>query len=116
MKRIVALALFLAMAAPAIAAPDEPSAFAEWFVAQGFEGQEYYKWQAIFSALIDGRDRSREAHMPISTPVFVAITSGTKYHVKESCSALKNASTVLELDLVEATERGFEKCGRCAFN
>lgn len=113
MKRIVALILFLALAVPAIAAPDNPTDFADWFIAQGFEGQEYYKWQAIFSALIDGRDRSMEAHMPISTPVFVAITSGTKYHVKESCSALKNASTVLELDLVEAKERGFEKCGRC---
>ena len=113
MKRIVALALFLAMAAPAIAAPDEPSAFAEWFIAQGFEGQEYYEWDAIFRALTDGINRSRQAVMEVVNPVYVAILSGTKYHVTESCSALKNASTVLELDLVEAKERGFEKCGRC---
>ena len=113
MKRIVAFVIFVALASPAIAAPDEPEAFADWFVAQDFTEQEHYKWAAIFGALTDGINRSRQAVMEIINPVYVAILSGTKYHVTESCSALKNASTVLELDLVEATERGFEKCGRC---
>lgn len=116
MKKVILIILLLALSAPAAAAPEEPSAFAEWFVAQGFEGQEYYEWAAIFRALTDGIDRTRTAHGEVVNPVYVAILSGTKYHVTESCSALKNASTVLELDEAEAVERGFEKCGRCILN
>ena len=100
-------------AAPAMAAPDEPEAFADWFIEQKFEGQEYYQWIAILESLIDGIDRSREAQSPIVEPVYVAILTGTKYHSTENCSALKRASRVLELDLTEAQERGFEACSRC---
>ena len=103
----------MALAVPAAAAPDTPDAFADWFVQQGFEGQEYHKWAAVLSSLIDGIDRSREAHCPIVEPVYVAILSGAKYHTTKSCSALKNASRVLELDITEAQERGFEACSRC---
>ena len=100
-------------AAPAMAAPDEPEAFADWFIEQKFEGQEYYQWIAILESLIDGIDRSREAQSPIVDPVYVAILTGDKYHVTKSCSALKRASRVLELDISEAIQRGFNNCERC---
>lgn len=113
MKKLFVFLLLILLAAPACAAPDDPEAFAEWFIRQNFEGQEYYEWAAIFNALTDGIDRSREVRDPVKSPVYVAILSGTKYHTKESCSALKNASTVLKMDKAEAMERGFEKCGKC---
>lgn len=112
-KHIAALLLLMVLAVPAAAAPDDPEAFADWFIAQEFSGQDYYKWAAVLSSLTDGIDRSREAHSPIVEPVYVAILTGEKYHTTEHCSALKNASRVLELDLSEARERGFEACGRC---
>lgn len=87
--------------------------FSDWFVQQNFQGQEYHQWVAVLSSLIDGIDRSREAHGPIVEPVYVAILTGTKYHSTESCPALKRASRVLELDLTEAQKRGFEACSRC---
>lgn len=98
---------------PAAAAPDDPEEFSDWFIAQNFQGQEYHQWAAVLSSLIDGIDRSREAHLPIVEPVYVAILTGVKYHSTESCSYLKRASRVLELDLTEAQERGFEACSRC---
>lgn len=101
------------LAVPAEAAPDDPEAFSEWFVQQNFQGQEYHQWAAVLASLIDGIDRSREAHLPIVEPVYVAIITGDKYHSTESCSALKRASRVLELDLTEAQKRGFEACSRC---
>lgn len=101
------------MAAPAVAAPEDPEGFSDWFVEQNFQGQEYHQWAAVLASLIDGIDRSREAHCPIVEPVYVAIISGVKYHTAESCSALKRASKVLKLDIEEAQERGFEACGRC---
>lgn len=112
-RRILLLLLVvLILAVPAAAAPDDPVAFADWFVDQGFEGQAYHQWAAILDALTDGIDRSREARMPIETPVYVAILTGTVYH-KADCPALKRASRILELDLAEAQERGFEPCERC---
>ena len=105
--------MLMALAVPAAAAPDDPEAFSDWFVQQNFQGQEYHQWAAVLSSLVDGIDRSREAHLPIVEPVYVAIISGAKYHTTQSCSALKNASKVLELDITEAQERGFEKCSRC---
>ena len=104
--------LFVTIAAPAAAAPSDPEAFADWFVAQDFEGQEYYQWAAILNALTDGIDRSREARTDIKTPVYVAILTGTVYH-NQDCTALKNSSRILELDLLEAQERGFEACSKC---
>ena len=101
------------LATPAVAAPDDPEVFADWFLQQDFQGQEYSQWAAIFEALTDGIDRSREARSPIVEPVYVAIISGAKYHTTESCSALRNSPKVLELDLTEAQERGFEPCSRC---
>ena len=101
------------LAAPAAAAPDEPEAFADWFVEQGFEGQEYYQWLSVLESLIDGIDRSREARDPIVEPVYVAILTGDKYHSTKSCTALKRASRILELDINEAQERSFQKCERC---
>ena len=109
---LLPLLVFLLLAIPAAAAPDDPVAFADWFVAQGFEGQAYHQWAAILDALTDGIDRSRELRMTIETPVYVAILTGTVYH-REDCPALKRASRVLELDLAEAQERGFEACERC---
>lgn len=110
---IIALLLLMVLAVPAAAAPDDPEAFADWFIQQGFQGQEYYQWVAVLESLIDGIDRSREAQSPIVEPVYVAILTGDKYHSTESCSALKRASRVLELDLTEAQKRGFEACSRC---
>lgn len=112
MKKILVFLLLIALAVPAVAAPSDPEAFADWFVAQGFEGREYYQWAAILDALTDGIDRSREAHQEIKTPVFVAILTGTVYH-NQDCTALKNSSRILELDLLEAQERGFEACKKC---
>lgn len=114
LRRRILLPLFviLILAVPAVAAPDDPVAFADWFVVQGFEGQTYHQWAAILDALTDGIDRSREPRMAIKTPVYVAILTGTVYH-REDCPALKRASRVLELDLAEAQERGFEACERC---
>ena len=115
-KRIIspiALALLIAMPVSAIAAPDDPEAFADWFVQQNFQGREYHQWKAVFEALTDGKDRSREAHRPIVDSVYVAIVSGDKYHVSESCRGLANASFVLEMDMAEAQERGFEVCSKC---
>lgn len=114
MKKFIIFLLLIVLAVPAAAsaAPEDPEAFADWFVAQGFDGQEYYQWAAILNALTDGIDRSREAQMEIKAPVYVAILTGTVYH-KEDCAALKNSSRVLELDLAEAQERGFEACSRC---
>lgn len=113
MKRIIAFLLLIALAAPAAAAPNDPEAFADWFVQQGFEGQEYYQWEAVLSSLIDGIDRSREAKSPIKNPVFVAIITGKKYHSTSGCSGLNNASNILILDIYEAKERGFEACSQC---
>ena len=104
--------VFLLIATPAVAAPESPEEFADWFIEQGFEGQEYYEWAAVFGALTDGINRSREPIMEIKDPVYVAIRTGTRYH-NENCTALKNASKVLTLDKVEATERGFEACKNC---
>ena len=101
------------LAAPAMAAPDDPEAFADWFVSQQFEGKEYYQWLAILSALTDGIDRSREAKMPIDNPVYVAILTGTKYHIDENCTALKQNSRVLRLDLNDALDRKFNQCKKC---
>ena len=98
---------------PAAAAPDDPVAFAEWFVEQDFQGAEYHQWTAVLAALIDGIDRSRETKLPIEQPVYTAILSGTKYHTSEACSALKNASKILMMDIEEAKGRGFEACSRC---
>ena len=98
---------------PAAAAPDDPVAFAEWFVEQDFQGAEYHQWAAVLAALIDGIDRSREAKLPIEQPVYTAILSGTKYHTNEACSALRNASKILTMDIKEAKGRGFEACSRC---
>lgn len=98
---------------PAAAAPDDPEDFADWFIAQNFQGQEYYQWTAVLQSLTDGIDRSREAHGPIVEPVYVAILTGVKYHTTEDCSALKLASRVLTLDIEEAQERGFEACSKC---
>lgn len=112
-RKIVVCILLMALAVPAEAAPDTPEEFSDWFVHQNFQGQEYHQWAAVLSSLIDGIDRSREAHLPIVEPVYVAIISGVKYHTTEDCSALKLASRVLELDLTEAQERGFEACSRC---
>lgn len=114
LRRRILLPLFviLILAVPAAAAPNDPVAFADWFVVQGFEGQTYHQWAAILDALTDGIDRSREPRMAIETPVCVAILTGTVYH-REDCPALKRASRVLELDLAEAQERGFEACERC---
>lgn len=103
----------MTLAVPAAAAPDDPEAFADWFIQQNFQGQEYYQWAAVLQALTDGIDRSREAHSPIVEPVYVAILTGAKYHTTESCSALKRASKVLKLDIEEAQERGFEACSKC---
>lgn len=103
----------MALSVPAAAAPDDPEAFADWFVNQNFQGQEYHQWAAVLEALTDGIDRSREAHSPIVEPAYVAILTGDKYHLTKSCPALKRASRVLELDLTEAQERGFEACSRC---
>lgn len=112
MKRLILFLLLIILSVPAIAAPDDPEAFSDWFIAQGFEGQEYYQWASILNALTDGIDRSRDARIDIETPVYVAILTGTVYH-NEDCASLKKASRVLELDLVEAQERGFEACSRC---
>lgn len=112
-KHIAIFLCLLALAVPAAAAPDEPEAFADWFIQQGFTGQEYYQWAAVLQSLTDGIDRSREAQSPIVKPVYVAILTGDKYHSTESCSYLKRASRVLDLDLAEAQERGFEACSRC---
>lgn len=112
-KYIVTLIAFLLAAAPAIAAPETPSEFADWFIEQGFEGQEYYEWVAVLDALVDGIDRSREPAMEVNDPVYVAIRTGTKYH-KQGCSSLKTSTKVLELDRAEALERGFEACSRCS--
>lgn len=112
MRILLPLFVILILAVPAVAAPDDPVAFADWFVAQDFEGQAYHQWAAILDALTDGIDRSRELRMTIETPVYVAILTGTVYH-REDCPALKRASRVLELDLTEAQERGFEACERC---
>lgn len=112
-RYIAAFLLLIALAAPAAAAPDDPEAFADWFIEQDFQGQEYYQWTAVLQSLTDGIDRSREAHGPIVEPVHVAIISGVKYHTTKSCSALKNASKVLTMDIGEAEERGFEACSRC---
>lgn len=112
-KHIAAFLLLMVLAVPAGAAPDDPEAFADWFVQQNFQGQEYYQWVAVLQSLTDGIDLSREAHSPIVEPVYVAIISGDKYHSTESCTALKRASKVLELDIAEARERGFEACGKC---
>ena len=98
---------------PAAAAPDDPEEFSDWFIAQNFQGQEYYQWTAVLQSLTDGIDRSREAHDPIVEPVYVAILTGDKYHTTENCTALKRASRVLELNITEAQERGFEACSRC---
>lgn len=114
MKRILLFLLLLLLVVPgALAAPDDPEAFADWFVAQGFEGQEYHQWAAVLASLIDGIDRSREVCYPVEDPVYVAIISGVKYHVQEECMALKQASKVLEMDVIEAQERGFELCRKC---
>lgn len=104
--------VFLLIATPAVAAPESPEEFADWFIEQGFEGQEYYEWAAVFGALTDGINRSREQIMEVKDPVYVAIRIGTKYH-KQDCSSLKNSSLVMELDKTEALERGFEMCKRC---
>ena len=112
-RYIAAFLLLIMLAAPAAAAPDDPEAFADWFVQQNFEGQELHVWNAVLASLIDGIDRSREAHLPIVEPVHVAIISGVKYHTTKSCSALKNASKVLTMDIGEAEGRGFEACSRC---
>ena len=104
--------VFLLLAAPAAAAPESPDEFADWFIEQGFEGQDYYKWAAVFGALTDGINRSREPVMEIKDPVYVAIRTGTKYH-KQDCSSLKNSSLVLTLDKDEALQRGFEACKKC---
>lgn len=111
-RYIAAFLLLLMLAASAAAAPDNPETFADWFIEQNFQGQEYYQWAAVLDALTDGIDRSREARMDIKTPVFVAILTGTVYH-NQDCTALKNSSRILELDLLEAQERGFEACRKC---
>lgn len=112
MKKATILLLMFMLAAPALAAPNTPEEFSDWFVAQEFEGQDYHQWAAILNALTDGIDRSRETRMKIKVPVYVAILTGTVYH-NDSCTSLKKASRVLELDLAEAQERGFEACSRC---
>lgn len=114
MKKWILFILMVFVFSPALAAPDTPEAFADWFIAQSFEGQDYYAWEAIFNALTDGIDRSREASMPVENPVFVAILTGTKYHSDENCPSLVNADRILTLDSEEAKERGFEACKRCA--
>ena len=103
----------MTLTAPAAAAPDDPEEFSDWFITQNFQGQEYHQWAAVLASLIDGIDRSREAHLPIVEPVYVAILTGVKYHTTESCSALKRASRVLTLDVEEAQTRGFEACSKC---
>ena len=112
MKKLILLFLLCMLASPAAAAPDDPEAFSDWFVAQESKAQDYHQWAAILNALTDGIDRSREAKQEIKTPVYVAILTGTVYH-NESCSSLSRASRVLELDLLEAQERGFGACSRC---
>lgn len=113
MKRLfLILSLLSLLTSPAVAAPDTPEEFSDWFVAQEFDGQNYHQWAAILNALTDGIDRSREARMEIKTPVSVAILTGTVYHNKD-CASLSKASRVLVLDLAEAQERGFEACSRC---
>ena len=112
MKKATILLLMLMLAAPALAAPNTPEEFSDWFIAQEFKGQDYHQWAAILNALTDGIDRSREARQEIKTPVYVAILTGTVYH-NESCPSLSRASRVLELDLAEAQERGFEECKIC---
>lgn len=104
--------VFLLMATPAVAAPESPEEFADWFIEQGFEGQDYHKWAAVFGALTDGINRSRKPIMEVEDPVYVAIRTGTKYH-KQDCSLLKNSSLVMELDKAEALQRGFEACKIC---
>lgn len=107
------LAVLIAISAQAETVSQQAEAFADWFVAQQFEGHDYYIWKSVFDALTDGIDRSREAKMKIETPVYVAILTGTKYHTTESCSAFKNATRVLEMDEAEAAERGFKECTKC---
>ena len=113
MKKWILLLLMVFSVSTALAAPETPEAFADWFVEQGFDGRDYYAWKAVFNALTDGIDRSREASMPVEHPVFVAILTGTKYHSDESCPSFGNADRVLTLDVEEAKERGFEACKRC---
>lgn len=112
MKRLFLFFLLFMLAVPAIAAPDNPEEFSDWFIAQGFDGQAYHQWAAILNALVDGLDRSREARLEIQSPVYVAILTGTVYHT-ENCASLKRASRVLEMDMLEAQERGFNACSRC---
>ena len=113
LKKLVPLLLFIAIPTNTAAAPNDPEEFSNWFIKQGFQGEEYYQWAAVFEALIDGKDRSREIHYPVVESVYVAIITGDKYHTTEKCYTLLNSSFILEMDISEAQERGFEKCSRC---
>lgn len=92
---------------------DKPGAFAEWFLYEEWSERDLHAWKAVFDALFDGIDRNFFPKIEVVNPVYVANLTGTKYHLSESCSSLNNASSILELDIAEAIERGFEKCGRC---
>jgi len=91
---------------------DKAAEFGYWFLSEEWTAQELHAWAAVFNALMDGRDRYPWARHTVETPVFIAPITGTVYH-NQDCTALKNSSYTLELDLLEAQERGFEACSRC---
>ena len=92
---------------------DKPGAFAEWFLGEEWTQKERHAWKAVFNALFDGIDRSTTLKRDILVPVYVAYVSGKKYHSDPSCSHLANAYDVLEMDRLEAAQRGFHKCNTC---
>ena len=71
------------------------------------------EWYMYLSIIIDGVDRSLPSRQGIKTPVYVAITSGKRFHANSSCSALKQAAEVIKMDKAEALERGFKPCNVC---
>lgn len=88
------------------------SAFGYWFLSEEWTEQELHAWAAVFESLTDNRDRYPWARNPIVNAVYIAPITGTVYH-KEDCTAINNASFILELDLKEAQERGFDACSKC---
>ena len=63
LHRLVLL-LLLTLFVPAIAAPDTPEEFSNWFIQQDFPKNEYYQWAAIFEALIDGNHFDNKEQVP----------------------------------------------------
>lgn len=47
----------------------------------------------------------------VGTVVYIAPQSGTKYHYSPSCRGLNNANSVVEIDLNEAINQGYDLCG-----